>query len=117
LFADHAGGLRAVGPDEVDFKTGFGGKPYDQFEHVFPGQSWSDVNRKLITGTTCLACHSDRFFDLRSADAQAEAGARPGALPALSREEALDSAVEWKARQPGWAALRELLSAQENGRP
>jgi hypothetical protein len=101
LLAGQAGGLRAVGANERDFKTGFGGSTWDQFEEPLVGQSL-DV-RRVDVHAQCRGCHSrDRFPGLRARES--------GPLLEVPVADALGAAVKWKRERPDWAALRRLLA-------
>ncbi len=98
LLADAAGGLRAVGADERDFKTGFGGSTWDQFEEPLVGQEL-DVRRVWIKGE-CRGCHDpSRFPGLRAE--------RP--LGKVSVADALATAVNWKESRADWKELQRQL--------
>src|SRR5262245_16046629 len=60
LFAGRAGGLRVIGPDELDFHTPFGLSYHDEFENRDPDprdRSFSERSQGL-TKQGCFACHS-----------------------------------------------------------
>jgi hypothetical protein len=115
LFAGRAGGLRAVGPDERDFETGFGAPyHYDAFEEL-PDRS-SEPRRESIK-ETCFACHSlpgvysfNSFFNFRLSNLQDGDSSRPVPLAEMSPEEVSGAAVQWKESRPGWTSLRGLLA-------
>jgi hypothetical protein len=99
LFAGQAGGLRAVASDERDFKTGFAGSTWDQFEQPLVGQT-VDVRRLSITNE-CTGCHNrDRFPGLRSRGS--------GSLIQVPIADAMRTAVKWKQERPDWKALQRL---------
>ena len=112
LFAGRAGGLRAVGADERDFKTGFNAHGMDEFEfrqrgYVFPG-------RQLVIRQNCVICHEqsgissfNSFFFFRGANLRD--GARGASLSEMPVSELAGVAVKWRERQPNWTALRKLL--------
>jgi hypothetical protein len=73
LFAGRAGGLRAVGADERDFKTGFGAHAMDEFE--FRQGGYAFLGRQLIVRQNCVICHEqsgissfNSFFFFRMGD-------------------------------------------------
>jgi hypothetical protein len=113
LFAGQAGGLRAVGPAEADFKTGFNAHAMDEFEfrqagYVFPG-------RRLVIRQNCVVCHEESgissfnsFFFFRGANLRD--GARGASLSEMPVSELAGVAVKWKEGQPEWTALRKLLA-------
>jgi hypothetical protein len=97
LLAGKAGGLRAVGDNERDFKTGFGGHNGDPFEEPPVGQDFRV--RQVDVKAECRGCHSrDRFPGLRA----------PRPLSEVSVTEAMETAVKWKRDRPDWKALRKL---------
>jgi hypothetical protein len=100
LFAGEAGGLRAVGANERDFKTGFGGRNYDQFEEPLVGQ---ELNvRRVDILAECRGCHGrDRFPGLRARES--------GPLVEARVADAMKTAVKWKEERADWKALRKLL--------
>jgi hypothetical protein len=104
LFAGPAGGLRALGSDESDFKTGFGAHATDEFEHF---QSGLPLMRQWPVRRNCSICHDSRFAEFRSA--MTEAG---GKLPVseMPESDVAGAAVKWKEGQPAWTVLRRLLA-------
>lgn len=111
LFAGRAGGLRPVGPDEHDFKTGFGAHRWDEFEYRQEGRSFPSAGLQPIK-QLCSACHTrDRFPDFRSGSPDDRGGKpRPDLLKEMSVPEVAAAAVKWKEEQANWVALRRLLA-------
>jgi hypothetical protein len=107
LFAGRAGGLRPVGADERDFKTGFGSHAMDELE-LRQGED-SFRARQLPIRQTCIACHArETFPDLRSGSPDGRP--RPDLLKEASVVEVTAAAIKWKEEQATWAALRTLLT-------
>jgi len=118
LFAGRAGGLRAVGPDERDFSTGFGSHTWDEFE--FRGyrpadRSFAEASQELIK-RTCFGCHSlpgvssfNSFFNYRNNLSDSDRP-RPFSLSEMPVSEVAGAAVKRKEGRPNWAALRKLLA-------
>jgi hypothetical protein len=104
LFAGSAGGLRALGSDESDFKTGFGAHSMDEFERF---QSGLPLMKQWPIRRNCSICHDSRFPEFRSA--MTAAG---GKLPVskMSESDVAGAAVKWKEEQPAWTVLRRLLA-------
>jgi hypothetical protein len=115
LFAGRAGGLRPVGSDEPDFKTGFGAHPWDEFEARFMGQSFKGPT--VAIKETCFACHSlpgvysfNSFFNYRLSNLRDGDNGRPALLMAMSPAQVSKSAVVWKTERPSWTSLERLLA-------
>jgi hypothetical protein len=118
LFAGQAGGLRAVGPDERDFSTGFGSHTWDEFEtrgYRPAGRSFAEASQEPIR-RTCFACHSlpgvssfNSFFNYRT-NLSGSRRPRPFSLSAMPVSEVAGAAVKWKEGRPNWTALRKLLT-------
>jgi hypothetical protein len=116
LFAGRAGGLRPVGVEERDFKTGFGSHTWDEFEsrrYRPPGRSFAEASQERIK--TCFSCHSlpgvssfNSFFNYRSNLLDSDNG-RPFSLSEMPVSEVAGAAVKWKEGRPNWSALRKLL--------
>ena len=118
LFAGRAGGLRAVGPDERDFSTGFGSHTWDEFE--FRGyrpadRSFAEASQEPIR-RNCFGCHSlpgvssfNSFFNYRT-HLSASDGPRPFSLSEMPVSEVAGAAVKWKEGRPNWTALRKRLT-------
>jgi hypothetical protein len=101
LFAGQAGGLRAVGSAERDFKTGFGGSTWDQFEERLVGQDLAV--RQVDIKNECTGCHNrDRFPGLRARES--------GPLVQKPLADAMGTAVKWKQGRADWKTLRKLLT-------
>lgn len=107
LFARQAGGLRSFS-DERDWETGFQAHPFDQLE---------TPQGRPVVKQTCFSCHSlpgsysfNSFFNFRVARGAGDP--RPAALTQVTPAGALELAVKWKQDQPDWAALRDLLTKQ-----
>jgi hypothetical protein len=111
IFADRAGGLRPVGPDERDFKTGFGAHRWDEFEYRQEGRSFPNAGMQPIK-QMCSACHTrDRFPDFRSGSPEERTDkVRPFRVKEMSVSEVARAAVKWKEEQANWTALRKLLA-------
>jgi hypothetical protein len=114
LFAGRAGGLRAAS-DERDFKTGFGAHPWDEFEAVFTGQSFTDRVTQFPVTESCFACHSlpgaysfNSYFHFRIARGKDDP--RPASLAETAPAAVLEAAVKWKRGRRDWASLRDLLA-------
>jgi hypothetical protein len=119
LFAGRAGGLRAIGPDELDFHTPFSLSYHDEFENRESGprnRSFSDRSQGL-TKKVCFACHSlpgvcsfNSYLNYRDHLHDRDASARPFSLSEIPVSEADKAAVKWKEGRPNWTALRKLLA-------
>jgi hypothetical protein len=119
LFAARGGGLRAVGPDEPDFSTGFGSHTWDEFETRWRGgRSFPETSQHPITGFSCFGCHSlpglssfNSFFNYRTSNLQdGDTAARPFSLSEMPVSEVAGAAVKWKEGRPNWIALRKRLA-------
>ena len=118
LFAGRAGGLRAIGPDELDFHTPFSLSYHDEFENRESGprsRSFSDRSQGL-TRKVCFACHSlpgvcsfNSYLNYRAYVQAGAAVVRPFSLSEMPVSEVARAAVKWKEGRPNWAALRKLL--------
>jgi hypothetical protein len=116
LFAGRAGGLRAVGPDERDFSTGFGSHTWDELEtrgYRPPGRSFAEAHQEPIK-RNCFACHSlpgvssfNSFFNYRN-NLSGSDRPRPFSLSEMPVSEVAGAAVKWKEGRPSWTALRKL---------
>jgi hypothetical protein len=119
LFAGRAGGLRAVGPDELDFRTPFMLSYHDEFENRETGprdRSFSERSQSPIK-QTCFVCHSlpgiasfNSHFNFRGHLHDSDTAARPFSLSEMPVSEVAGAAVKWKEGRPNWAALRKLLA-------
>jgi hypothetical protein len=111
LFVGRTSGLRPVGPDERDFKTGFGAHRWDEFEYRQEGRSFPDASLQPVK-QLCSACHTrERFPDLRSGSPDDKgAKPRPDLLEEMSVAAVGAAAVKWKEQQANWIALRKLLA-------
>jgi hypothetical protein len=114
LFAGRAGGLRALGADERDFKTGFNAHAMDEFETTSRGGSFPG-GRQLVVRKNCVICHEqsgvssfNSFFFFRGANLRD--GARGASLSETPVSGSAGVAVKWRERQPTWTALRKLLA-------
>jgi hypothetical protein len=97
LLAGKAGGLRAVGDGERDFKTGFASHNGDPFEEPPVGQDFRV--RQVDLKAECRGCHDRaRFPGLRA----------PRPLVEVSVTEAMETAVKWNRDRADWKALRKL---------
>jgi hypothetical protein len=113
LFAGRAGGLRALGADERDFKTGFNAHAMDEFE--FRQRGYGFPGRQLVIRRNCVICHEqsgvssfNSFFFFRGANLRD--GARGASLSEMPVSKLAGVAVKWKEGQPDWAALQKLLA-------
>jgi len=116
LFAGRAGGLRAVGGDERDFKTGFRAHGWDPFERGQDDRRFSEGDQPPVR-QNCFACHSlpgltsfNSYSDDWRGGLSSGNVRPPPALSEVSVAEALASGSEWKKRRPNWIALRGLLT-------
>jgi hypothetical protein len=111
LFAGLAGRLRPVGPDERDFKTGFGAHRWDEFEYRQEGRSFPGAAMQPVK-QLCSACHTRECFpDLRSGSPDDKGGKpRQDLLKETSVAEVGAAAAKWKEQQANWIALRKLLA-------
>jgi hypothetical protein len=114
LLAGRAGGLRAVGPEERDFRTGFSAHPDDEFESL--GRPSPEARQEQIR-QSCFACHSlpgvysfNSFFNYRVSNLRDGDNGRPASLREVSVAGALASGVRWKEGRPSWIALRNMLT-------
>jgi hypothetical protein len=118
LFAGKAGGLRPVGSDERDFKTGFNAHPWDEFEQPLrPDQSFPQRSQQFTIKESCFACHSfpgvysfNSHFNYRIANTRDGDNCRAAALAEVSPVDADRAAVKWKEGRPNWTALKKLLA-------
>jgi hypothetical protein len=117
LFAGRAGGLRAVGPDERDFSTGFSSHTWDELEFRYrpANRSFAEASQEPIR-RNCFGCHSlpgvssfNSFFNYRT-HLSDSGRPRPFSLSAMAVSEVAGAAVKWKEGRPNWAALRKLLA-------
>ena len=118
LFAGRAGGLRAVGPEELDFPTPFFLWMLDEFENreaSAPDRPYSARSQSPVM-EGCFACHSlpgvaslNSYFNYRDHVQAGAAVVRPFSLSEMPVSEVAGAAVKWKEGRPNWAALRELL--------
>jgi hypothetical protein len=116
LFASRAGGLREVGPDERDFKTGFRSHPWDPIDRVTVDEPLRDGDHPVVR-QLCFACHSlpgITSFNSFSDDWRTSFsnGKRPRTAPLteMAIRAAIDAGVTWREGRPNCTALRELLS-------
>jgi hypothetical protein len=119
LFAGRAGGLRAIGPDELDFHTPFSLSYHDEFENRESSpcdRSFSDMSQRPVM-KGCFACHSlpgvasfNSYLNYRDHLHDRDSSARPFSLSEMPVSEAARAAVKWKEGRPNWTALRKLLA-------
>ena len=122
LFAGRAGGLRAVGSDELDFHPPFNLTIVDEFENPkyrSPrplGRSFSETSQGVIK-QDCFACHSlpgvssfNSHFNFRIHLHDSDTAARPFSLAEMPVSEVDRAAVKWKEGRADWTALRKLLA-------
>jgi hypothetical protein len=119
LFAGKAGGLRPVGPDETDLKTGFVSHPWDEFDQARERKEKFTEGRQLqpIRGS-CHLCHAlpgvysfNSLQDFRSGLSRDGDKLRP--LPLAERTIADVSGTVAK-RKEGTSASKILLKLMEN---
>lgn len=117
LFAGRAGGLRAVGPDELDFPTPFGRWMLDEFENRESRPHDRSFSERSQGPFSCFGCHSlpgvysfNSYLNYRSHLHDRDTTARPFSLSEMPISEVAGAAVKWKAGRPNWAALRKLLA-------
>ncbi len=119
LLTGIAGGLRAVRPDERDFKTGFNAHMWDDFESPLRGQSFRDRSRPFTVKEQCFFCHSmpgvysfNSFKgDFKNAMQRKDGDqSRSFPLGLLSVSDVTEAAIERRKQHPNWIALQELLS-------
>lgn len=122
LFAGAAGGLRDVSA-EADFSTGFNARAFDVFEEpVRADRPFPRSHRPFETNrASCAACHNFpgvysfnsvqgfSFGGMQSLRIEDGEEPKPHTLLATPVGQVERSAVEWKEKQPGWAALRKRL--------
>jgi hypothetical protein len=120
LFAGRAGGLRAIGPDDLDFHSPFFLWYLDEFENreyrdPRPLRSFSEGSQGSVK-KDCFACHSlpgvssfNSYFNFRGHLNDSDTAARPFSLLETPVAEVAVAAVKWKEGRPHWIALRKLL--------
>jgi hypothetical protein len=127
LFANRAGGLRAVGSDERDFNLPFFLQMRDEFEDPDyrasggsrpPARSFSESQH--VVKQDCFLCHSlpgaasfNSYFNFRGNGSLVNRGdvTRPFSLSEMSVSEVDAATVRWKEGRPHWIALRKLLAS------
>jgi hypothetical protein len=116
LFASHAGGLREIGPDERDFKTGFRSHPWDPIDRISADEPLRDADHPVVR-QLCFACHSlpgITSFNSYSDDWRSSLSngkpPRTARLTEITISESISAGVKWREGRPNWIALRELLS-------
>ena len=114
LLAGRSGGLRAIAPDERDFRTGFATHGVDFFEED-RGIARSEDSRERVL-ESCAHCHGfpgvysfNTFFPYRMGSLRNADVTRPAELSVMSVPAALAAAVRWKQDRPEWAVLQRLL--------
>jgi hypothetical protein len=113
LFAGHAGGLKALRPDDEDLLT-FSDKGMDNFEHAAAAGRAVRGNRPL---EMCEACHSDLTPRLESIRSLPHI-LRPNALVDSRHERwahwfsQADAAAGLKTRRYDWGVLQALWHSQ-----
>jgi hypothetical protein len=114
LLAGRAGGLRALGAGESDFKTGFNAHAMDELETTSRGSSFPG-GRRLVVRQNCVVCHEqpglssfNSLFFFRGGSLGD--GARGASLSEATVSQLAGVAVKWRERQPDWTALRKLLA-------
>lgn len=125
LFEDAAGGLRDIS-GERDFKTGFGSHPFDEFgEKPSPAATDGPFPERSqpfrTTRASCVLCHAApgvgsfnslpgfAFGGQRRPASEGGGSDQPRRPVATTVAAAEKRAVEWKERQPAWAALRKQM--------
>jgi hypothetical protein len=119
LFAGKGGGLRPVGPDETDLKTGFVSHPWDEFDQARERKEKFTEGRQLqpIRGS-CHIRHAlpgvysfNSLQDFRSGLSRDGDKLRPFSLAERAIADVSGTAVKWKE---GTAASKLLLKFMEN---
>ena len=98
-----SGGLRAIGDDDDDFKTGFSSHTWDAFKSsAARGNLPGSERRQIKRG--CIACHDKR----RSPELLLSGGttALPNSLAVMPAADVAADAIKWRENQPNWGALR-----------
>jgi hypothetical protein len=117
LFANRAGGLRSLGNDEQDFKTGFLSPPYDVLERRSDQGGLVTPSRIGIL-TNCRACHPysttnsssfNSFFNYNGTTTSGDDTRYPVPLMALSLSDARETTLQWKRSRANWTTLHTLL--------
>jgi hypothetical protein len=115
LFSGRAGGLRPLGRDEQDLKTGFRAHAYDAFEAHQPGEPVPQRRLQAIR-ENCINCHRsptiisfNSYFNYRGSNTRDGDTSHPVPLAVVSPADALSTGVKWKQSRPDWGALRALL--------
>jgi hypothetical protein len=103
LFANRAGGLRASGQDDRDFKTGFLSKTWDEIEDSesqgrLPGDRMQPMLR-------CSVCHAARHPEFLSGGTKD----RPNPMAVMSVSDVSAAAIKWRVAHPTWVRLKRLL--------
>ncbi len=120
LFAGQAGGLRGIGSDERDFKTGFNAHSWDELERPLRAdQSFTKRSQPFTIRETCFFCHSlpgvysfNSFQSgFRSNMARNDGDrVRPFPLSEMPVSQVAGAAVKWKEGRSNWISLRKLLA-------
>jgi hypothetical protein len=117
LFAGKAGGLRPVGPDETDLKTGFVSHPWDEFDQARERKEKFTEGRQLqpIRGS-CHLCHAlpgvysfNSLQDFRSGLSRDGDKLRPLPLAERSITDVSGAVVKWKEGTPASKVLLKLM--------
>jgi hypothetical protein len=126
LFANRAGGLRAVGSDERDFKLPFFLQINDEFEDpdyraagATRPAAGSFLESQRVVKQDCFLCHSlpgtasfNSYFNFRGNASLVNRSdvSRPFSLSEMPVSEVNAATLKWKEGRPNWTELRKLLA-------
>jgi hypothetical protein len=129
LFANRAGGLRAVGSDERDFNLPFFLQMNDEFEDPDyrapdashpPALPFAESQHPIKQD--CVLCHSlpgtasfNSYFNFRGNVSLTNRNdvSRPFSLAEMPVSDVNAATVKWKQGRPNWTALRKLLASKK----
>jgi hypothetical protein len=116
LLAGRSGGLRPVCEAERDFETGLGAHGHDPFEDRQLGPEAMADSRHVVR-RTCFGCHSlPGVLSINSFSEEWRIGIMSGVMPrrsslaAVTIEDAVAAAIDWKRRHPAFVSLTSFLS-------
>lgn len=110
LFADRAGGLRASGQDDRDFKTGFLSHTWDELEYsASQGRLPSNQMQPMLN---CSVCHAARFPDFLSGGSKQ----LPNPLAVIPVSDVAESVIKFRTAN-NWIVLKQLLAKQSPRAP